>query len=78
MFTKPMFVKRKKFTEKPTSKSRLHDRWDQEVFFMTQKHPTLTDAITAIQENHAAKMGGSFVPTEESLAELANLRHTLA
>ena len=78
MFIKPKFVRRKKFMEKPTTASRLLDRWDQQVFFIMQKFPNAATEIAEIQEAHATKLGAAFVPSEESLADLADLQHTLA
>lgn len=72
-----MFVKRKKFKEPPTAANRLLDRWEQQVFFIMQKFPHAAAAVATIRENHAAKTGGAFMPSEESLADLADLQLTL-
>lgn len=74
MLMKPMFVKRKKYTVKETAESRLVDRWDQQVFFITQKFPHAVAAISTIRKSHAAKLGSDFIPSEESLAELEELK----
>lgn len=77
MFIKPMFVKRKKFTKESTAADRMLERWDQQVFAILQKFPHAAPAISIIQENYAARLGSAFMPSEESLADLADLRLTL-
>lgn len=71
-----LFVKRKKFKEKPTTASRLLDRWEQQVFFIMQKHPHTGPAIERLREAHVAKQGAglAFMPTEALLLELAELQ----
>lgn len=77
MLGKPTFVKRKKFTREPTVADRLIERWDQQVFVIMQKFPHAAAAISVIRENYATRLGCAFVPSEESLADLAELRLTL-
>lgn len=74
---KSTFVKRKKFTKEATAADRLLERWNQQVFMILQKFPQAASAIAALRETHAKRLGSAFVPSEESLADLAELRLTL-
>jgi hypothetical protein len=70
-----MFKKRKKFKEEITSEKRLSDRWDQQVFFITNKFPQSNSSIKELVKDHELKQGNTFVPSEDALEDLAKLCH---
>ncbi len=72
------FVKRKKFTKEHTKGDRLREQWDQEVFMILQKYPHAEERIDSLRKTHSGRGGtGAFIPSEESLAALAELRLAL-
>jgi hypothetical protein len=68
-----MFQKRMKFKAEATAETRLTDRWDQQVFFITKKYPQAEKRIQSIIKAHESKSGSAFLPSEEALAELSEL-----
>lgn len=67
-----MFEKRKKFVQEATPESRLSDRWNQQVFYVTRKYPQSKNRIAAIMKSQSRR-GSEFTPSEEALTKLADL-----
>ncbi|MBI3558611.1 MAG: hypothetical protein HY074_20270 [Deltaproteobacteria bacterium] len=73
-----MFQKRKKFKEETTPTNRLHDRWEQQVFFLRRKYPNAEAGISAIVKAHTPKSETEFRPSEEALTALEKLSADLS